>query len=275
MSPEKKIKLQAKATLANNNWPVAVGAVLFILAVAMAGLYFMSGISLMLTSILEQLMESFDISQIFSEETSTESSADVIMIPIPLLIILIPLVMGCIRMFYLMTKYNEVPFSELFYYIGRRFFRSLGVFFGVLLRCLWQAAVCFGPSYIALSILAVNTADKDKLAISDNIWYFISYALLFGGILLFSKLCVRYFLSFFLYFEDESLSVRELCELSCTYMERLKGSVMKLILSLFPWILSCILIIPCLFAVPVVLTSLCTSAKWIIALYHQSENKDE
>ncbi len=275
MSPEKKIRIQAKNTLGSNNWPVAVAAVLFILAVAMAGLYLMSGISLLTISLFEQLLESFDFSQFIGEEMTSESTASIPMIPIPLLIILIPLIMGCLRLFYLMSKNNEVAFSELFYYIGRRFFRSLGVFFGVLLRCLWQAIVCFAPSYIALAVLAVKTADKDKLAFSDNLWYFISYALLFGGILLFAKLCIRYFLSFFLHFEDESLSVRELCELSSTYMEKLKDSVMKLIISLFPWILSCILIIPCLFAVPVVLTSLSTSAKWIIALYHQSENKDE
>ncbi len=275
MSPEKKIKIQARNTLGNNNWPIAVGAVLFVLAVVMAGLYLMSGISMLMTSLLEQLLETIDFSQLIGEDITSESTSGIMIIPIPLLILLIPLIMGCIRLFYLMTKNNEVAFSELFYYMGRRFFRSLGVFFGVLVRCLWQAIVCFAPSYIALTILAVNTADKDKLAFSDNLWYFISYALLFGGILLFTKLCTGYFLSFFLYFENENLSVRELCELSSTYMEKFKSSVMKLILSLFPWILSCILIIPCLFVLPIVLTSLSTSAKWIIALYHQSENKDE
>lgn len=275
MSPEKKIRLQAKNTLGSNNWVMAVSAILVVLAVALAGLYLISGISMLTTSLFEEILSFFDFSQLIEEETVSESASGVLIIPIPLIILLIPLVMGCIRLFYLMSKNNEVAFSELFYYIGRRFFRSLGLFFGIFVRCLWQAAVCFLPYYIGLSILTANTAEKDKLAFSDNIWYFIIYALLFGGILLFSKLCVRYFLSLFLYFEDENLSARELCSLSCEYMQKFKSSVMKLVLSLFPWILSCILIIPCLFAVPYVLTSLSTSAKWIIALYHQSENKDE
>ncbi len=275
MSPEKKIKLQAKNTLANNNWPVAVAAVFFISAVVMAGLYLISGISLLITSLLEQFLEYFDLSKFMGETTSAENTSGVLMLPIPLLILLIPLIMGCIRLFYLMTKNNEVAFSELFYYTGRRFFRSLGVFFSVFVRCLWQAAVCFLPSYIGYILIANATAEKDKLAFFDHLCYFIVYALIFGGILLFAKLCIRYFLSFFLYFEDESLAVSQLCTLSKSYMKRFKGSVMKLILSLFPWILSCILIIPGIFAVPFVLTSLSTSAKWIIALHHQTENKDE
>ncbi len=274
MSPEKKIRLQAKNTLGSNNWPVAVGAVLVVLAAYLAVMYLSSGLDMLYTLVSESFAELMHITDILGEDISFEGKvSDTLMLP--LTVLLIPFAMGLVRLFYLMVKNQEVAFSEMFYYIGRRYFRSLGVFFGVLVRCLWQAAVCFLPYYIGINILTANTAEKDKLAFSDNIWYFIIYALLFGGILLFAKLCVRYFLSFFLYFEDENLSARELCSLSCDYMQKFKGSVMKLILSLFPWILSCILIIPCLFVIPYVLASLSTSAKWIIALYHQSDNKDE
>lgn len=274
MSPEKKIKLQAKAALGNNNWAMAVSAVLVVLAVVMAVLYLLSGLDLLAYELIEPLYEMADFSQILGEEATAESMVTSTFL-LPIMVLIVPLVMGLVRFFYILSKNQTAEFSELFYYIGKRYFRSLGVFFGVLLRCLWQALVCFMPFYIGFVAISQETADKDKLAFSDNIWYFIVYALLFGGILLFAKLCIRYFLCFFLHFEDESLSIGELCTLSCTYMQKLKGSVMKLILSLFPWILSCILIFPCLFVVPYVLTSLSTSAKWIIALYHQSENKDE
>lgn len=274
MSPEKKIKLQARNTLAQNNWPVAVAAVLVTLSAVLAVIYLLSGVDLLFTAILDPVIEMLNITNDLGEDISYAGSISGTL-TLPLLVMLIPLFMGVVRVFYLMTKNEEVAFSEIFHYIGHRYFRTLGVFFGVFVRCLWQAAVCFLPYYIGLSVLTVSTAEKDKLAFSDNIWYFIVYALLFGGILLFAKLSIRYFLSFFLYFEDESLNAGKLCELSRTYMVRFEGSVMKLIFSLFPWILSCILIIPCLFVLPYAVTCLATSAKWIIALYHQSENKDE
>lgn len=270
MSPEKKIKLQAKNTLSNNNWAIAVSAVLVVFAVFMTAVYILAGLDLAVSAIGEAI----NLTSILGEEAVNENAISG-MFTLPVIVLMIPLVMGVIRLFYMMTKNKTVAFSDIFYYIGRRYFRTLGVFFGVFIRCLWQAAVSFLPFYIGNTILTYSTAKKEELAFSDNIWYFIVYALLFGGILLFAKLSIRYFLSFFLYFEDESLSASELCTLSYTYMERFQGSVMKLILSLFPWILSCILIFPCLFVVPYALTCLSTSAKWIIALYHQSENKDE
>lgn len=270
MSPEKKIRTQARNTLARNNWATAVAVILVIFSAFMVLVYLLTSLDLL----CEALFNEFELQQIIDVEAYTQGYFLNALI-LPGIVLLIPLVMGALRLFYLMTKNNEIEFSELFYYKGTKYFRSLGVFFGVGVRCLWQAAVSFLPSYIGYVLLTDATAEKDKLAFFDNLCYFIVYALIFGGILLFARLSVKYFLSFFLYFENENLGIRELCTLSKTYMERFKDSVMKLILSLFPWILSCILIIPCLFVLPYALTCLSTSAKWIIALHYQSENKDE
>lgn len=269
MSPEKKIRLQAKNSLANN-WTMAVAVILVVFAAFIVMIYLLSSLDLL----CEALFDKIKLDQIFDTETYTEGYFTNLLI-LPGTILLIPLVMGALRFFYLISKNTDVRFSEVFYYTGKKYFKSLGVFFGVGVRCLWQAIVCFLPSYTGFILLTNATAEKDKLAFSDKLCYFIVYALIFGGILLFARLCVKYFLSFFLFFEDESLSINELCTLSVSYMERFKGSVMKLILSLFPPILSCILIIPCLFVLPFVFTCLSTSAKWIIALHYQSENKDE
>lgn len=270
MSPEKKIKLQAKNTLSQNNWAMAVAAVFVVFTAFIVMIYLLSCLDLLSGALSDIIrLDQFTDTEIYTEGYFTNAFI------LPCTILLIPLIMGAVRFFYLITKNADVRFSEVFYYTGKKYFRALGVFFGVGIRCLWQAIICFAPSYAILITLAYKTAEKDKLAFSDKLCYFIGYALIFGGILLFARLCIKRFLSFFLFFEDENLSIRELCTLSESYMERFKGSVMKLIISLFPWILSCILIIPCVFALPYVLTCLSTSAKWIIALHHQTDIKDE
>ena len=268
MNPEKKIKLQAKNALNKGNQVTAVSTVLIIFAAFIATFYLVSGIDYFLTAILEPLNEYIG-SEIFVAGTLST------LFIIPCIILLVPLVMGVMRFFYKITKEEEVAFSEVFYFISKRFFSALGVFLHISIRCLWQIAICLLPSYLELALITHFTQDKEELAFSDHLWYLVVYALIFVHLYIFLRLTTRYFLSFFLYFEDETIDPRELCDLSCRYMDRFENSVMKLITSLFPWIISCILIFPCLFVIPFVLTSLSTSAKWIIALNHQKKNEDE
>lgn len=268
MNPEKKIKLQAKNALNEGNQVTAVSAVFIIFAVFIAVFYLITGIDSLLAAVLEPLNEYLG-SELFVQGTLSA------LLIIPCLIVIVPLVMGVMRFFYKITKEKDVPFSEVFYYIGKRYGTALGVFFRIALRCLWQIAICFLPSYLELTLLTYFTAEKEKLAFSDNLWYLVVYALIFVHLYIFLRLTVRYFLSFFLYFEDETINPRDLCDISCRYMDRFEKNVMKLITSLFPWIISCILIFPCLFVIPYVFTTLSTSAKWIIALNHQKKNEDE
>lgn len=278
MNPEKAIKIQAKNKLGDNNWPSAVGVALTLMGVIMAIAYIVSAIDLAANTLIQSIdAESLlgtDLYEYFYPEDYTTISLSAYTL-VPCVLLFIPMLIGAIRYFYLLAKDTNTNYSELFYYYHKgKFFSSIGKFIGIGVRSLWQFAVCFAPAYILYTVAQTNAYEKEILDFSDIICYFISYALLFGGILLFTKLSSKYFLTMFLYIEDENMSVSEICDRSVAYTERFRGSIMELIKSLFPWMLSCILIIPCLFVVPYVMTSLATSAKWMIALYN-TEVKDE
>ncbi len=279
MSPEKIIKGQAKHTLRDNNWPAAVGVTLTLAGVIMAAVYFISAIDLAVNSLINSIdFESvlgFNLAEYLGAEDSEITVSLSLYTLIPCALLFIPMLMGAFRYFYLLSKDTDTDYTELFYYYHKgRFFPSMGRFLGIGIRCLWQFLVSFAPGYILYLVAASISYEQDSLDFSAIICYFISYTLLFGGILLFTKLTSKYFLAIYLFIEDESLTASEVCALSVTYTERFRSSVLKLTWSHFPHILSCFLIFPCLFVIPYFMTSLATSAKWMLALYN-TEVKDE
>lgn len=270
MSPEKIIKLQTRDNLGKNNWPGAVGAIFIVLLAVMIVLYLSSGIDLAVISVTEAAAEFLGIDM----ENSAEETAGSFTL-IPLFILITPIFTGFLRYIYLTVRDGSAAFAEVFYYFGKKYFRTLGVNLMLVLRNFWKVLLCFAPYYILYIITVTNTVEKESLAFFDIMCYFISYALLLGGIVLCFKLCVKHFLYLFLYVEDENMGINEMFARSSEYMEKFTESVCKLFFSLFPLVLSCILVIPCVFAVPYITATMSTSAKWILALQHNSGNKDE
>lgn len=272
MSTERIIKIQAKEKLSNNNWAGAIGAFFVAAAAVMAVIFFADMVELAVNSIFGH----FDLFRFFGEDAESANGSISLFLYILGFILISPVFLGFLRYIYLTVKDEDVAFSEVFYYSGRKYFDALGKILYVFLRCLWRIIVAFLPAMLALAYVSYSTFDKDKLAFFDVICYVIVYALLFSGILLCMSMCRKYFMCFFVYIEYEDISAYHMCEASKWYMLRQGSDVMKLFLSLFPWILSCILVFPCIYVVPYLTAALSTSAKWIIALYEKdSGNKDE
>lgn len=269
MNPEKTIKSQARIILSKNNWPAGVGVILT-LGVAFMTLIYLSDV---LVIGIDYLLNLFSV-DIF--ETITV---------LPLLLMLtfilaglcftLPLLMGSVRFMYLMSKTSKSDFSEVFYYMGnKRYIKSIKTYMGLIGKSLWQAAISFIPAII-LYLYATSVRANEETPSFSILLYFASYALLVGGVLLFNALTAKYFLAIYYYIENDSLSVSEICRLSKQYMEKFGSTTVKLNFSLLPVNLACLLIIPSIFVLPFVMTSKATSAKWIIELSKQSENKDE
>lgn len=269
MSPEKTIRTQVKTILSRNNWPAGVGVILT-LGVALMTIIYLSDVVVIG---IDHLLSAFEIT-IF--ET----------IPIlPLLILLtlvlagfcfmLPLLMGSIRFMYNLAKSGKADYSDTFYYFGhKRYGKSLKTYLGLTARNLWQAAISFIPGIILyLYATALSTADETPdICI---LYYFISYVLLIGGLFFFNTLTTKYFLAIYYYIENDNLSVSEICRLSDKYMKKFGATTIKLNFSLLPVNLACVLVIPAIFVLPYVMTCKAMSAKWIIELSKQTENKDE
>ena len=269
MNPEKAIKKQARTILSKNNWPAGVGVILTLGVTLMILVYLADliviGIDHLLTTLNVTIFETFSILPLL------------IMITLILagFCFLLPLFMGSVRFMYQMSKTGESDFSQVFYYMGnKRYTKSLKIYIGLIVRSLWQMAISFIPAII-IYLYATAVSATDSTTALSILLYFTAYALLVGGVLLFNALTVKYFLALYYFFENDNLSVSEICRLSEKYMEKFGSTTVKLNFSLLPVSLANLLIIPAIFVLPYVMTSKATSAKWIIELSKQTENKDE
>ena len=266
MTKEKAIKMQAKKHLENNR-PAAVGATMTLLLVFMTAYYLSTTIySLIITTVSEingNLLSDFGL--LFF--------GVFILLTVSAVAFTLPFVTGLIRYSYLLSKNSVCDYAQIFYYITKeRYLKTLKLNIVLLLKNFWQVILSFLPATVVLLAAVSNSAVKDILDFEDFLWYYIGYALLFAGILLFYILTKHNFLAIYYFVEDENLSAAEACRLSQSATKGLSHNVTKLILSLFPMMLLCILIIPCIFVVPYILVTQATSAKWMIALSYKDEN---
>ncbi|MGN0452884.1 MAG: DUF975 family protein [Ruminococcus sp.] len=273
MNPEKTIRQQAKETL-KHNWLAAVGVTITAVSVFVGLIYLASAAELIVDSLvnyisnaakdlISSLGDSFDIAYEEEVSISVELFGGIILGGV---ILLSPLVTGMVRYFYILCKNGEARYSELFYYFSKKYFRTVGFNFMISLRCFWRFLVSVGPGVIALNIMMYYTYDAEALAFWQILCYLLIYALIFGGVILFAKLSTKYFLCYYLMFEDENIPMSVMFSRAKELSEPLKDRIFKLFLSISPWLLLSILVYPLLFIVPYALTCMSTSAKWILAL---------
>jgi len=264
MTKEKALKLQAKKHL-QGNWPAAVGAtVTVILALTIA-----SNLATLLYSLIITFLSvvNFPVANVLGFALGLLLFLNALAIAFTL-----PLITGLLRFCYLLSKNSFCDYSQVFYYIAKgKYFPTLKACIILIVKNIWQAVLAFLPAVLFYLKALSNSIVKDNLAFGDFLWYYISYALLFFGIVFFYALTKHNFLAVYFYIENDCLNAAEVCALSQKATLRFYESIIKLILSLLPMMLLCILIIPCLFVIPYVLVTQATSAKWMIALSYKDE----
>ncbi len=270
MSPEKKISIQGRKIL-SGNMASAVGAFLF---AALAVLLIFYGTYLIFALGDFALLKLDNVLPFAEELRSSLSLGSYGLIPVTIcfaLVLISPLFLGLIRFYYLLAKEENPAFFELFRYIGKGYSRALHICVAIILRCFWRILIPLFPGLVCYLTASIVNSELESLAFYHIIWYVISYALIFLGIICASAFCHKYLLYCFIFFEDESLEIEEILVYSLEYIAPFKGVTPKLMLTLTPYILSCILIIPAVFVIPYVLTCLSISAKWLLKLKFKSK----
>ena len=166
---------------------------------------------------------------------------------------------------------NDTAIKVFYYTQSKRYFSAMAFYLRLILKNFWQAMVSFLPGVLCLIGASLSAGGKVQLAFSDIIWYYIGYSLVFVGIIFFSYLTEDSFLAIYYYIDNKSNYTNQIFAYSEINMTRCRKSYAKLQLSLLPTMLSCILVIPCLFAIPFITVTQATSAKWIIALSDKYE----
>ena len=181
-------------------------------------------------------------------------------------ILISPLILGLTRLSYLIATEGHSDYSQIFYYIHRqRYFDSISFMFRLFVRKIGQALICFLPAMLMFA------EAETSLAFYSIICYYVTYALIFGGLLLFSFTTDGSFLAPYYYIEGVDCSAKQMFASSVFSMARCRKSKFRLYLSLLPMMLSCILIIPCIFVIPYITLTKAVSAKWILRLSYKEE----
>lgn len=265
MTPEKLIKREAKENL-KGNMPAAIGVALTVMVSFMAVIYLSSTLSSFIALLIQNNNSNF------INDNPLFILGLYFFLAITGFVFTLPLVMGLVRFSYLVAKDRYCHYSQVFYYLKKdRFFASLGFYLKLIFKNFWQAVISFLPGLICLMSAAASSANKEQLEFIDNIWYYISYALIYAGIILFSYLSENSFLAIYYYIEEKISFTNLHFVISQIQMTRCRKSYLRLNISLLPCMLSCILVIPCLFTIPYITVTQATSAKWIIALSDKDE----
>lgn len=272
MTAEKKIKIQAKKAL-TGNWPGAVGAVFLALCLTLFITIPGDIVFIIIEELIYKLAEIFEPANLLVNNIYLIYAIFIPIVSFIPLFLVSPLLTGVLKYFYSLAKNSDADFSEVFSYFGKKYPRVISLNLSVFLRCFFRIFIPLVPCYVSHAIMDAITYSKESLAFWEIMWYAISYALLFIGIIVAVRLCTGHFLSFFVFFEDETLSNKELVVFSKDSMKSFKNSMLRLALSMSPWIIICITVIPLIFVLPYILTSMSISAKWIIAL--KFNNKED
>lgn len=276
MTKEKALKLQAKNHLSGNR-PAAVGATLTVFVALMTSIYLPTiifAIAYQTTALQIPLLPDMSVLILLFAFFICISA-------------ILPLITGYIRFCYVLTKYNYCDYSQVFFYYSKgKFFSSVKICYAIILRSLWQAVVSFIPG---IQFLVISTQWSSLPIVSELtetltahfgdglldftsiICYYIVYALLFAGLMLFFILTKHNFLAIYLFIEYDHLKASDICRSSATASARFGKDIIKLNFSLLPMMLLCVLIIPAIFVLPYISVTKATAAKWMIALSYKNE----
>ncbi len=271
MKPERIILKQARGILAKGNMPSAV-CVTAVLGIAIMLCIYMADLVVCALDFAAKLVGITII-----EDSVILYYALCIILSSGFLLFALPLFLGAVRFFYNMAKTEDAVFSDLFHYLSfNRYFKAFGIMLKILCRCLWQAALSFMPGVLIFITAAAESIGKEQLDFYNILWYAISYAMIIGGIILFSFLTADKFLAAYICTEYKELGGFFLAVvLSQVGMKGYEKSVHRIMLLHLPLLLLCLLVIPSLFILPYIMTSYAVSAKWLIQLQQKQNNKDE
>lgn len=259
MSTEKVIRLQSKKSL-NGNWIVSVSGVFVLLAVIF-------------------LIEVFYYSLIFVtgivDENGIKKGAEpvlVIIISFTLLFYfaLTPFKNGFFRLFYNIADGRSDGLRDVFYFFSgiKPYFKALGFNVIITLKKALYALIGFIPYIICLVFEQILFKFITPTTFTNQVFDIVETGLIVIGVTITLIISIRLIIAEFVFvdnFESNAFVIAK------GISKRHLSDYYKLILSFIPWILSCLFVLPWLYVIPYLTTSLGTTSKWLINLYKEGK----
>lgn len=256
MSTEKVIKNQAKDSL-KNNWSVIIAAVLAVCVIMLLIHALLYGFGFFAKAI------DTDTGLIKEGKKLIFSIAACSALTVAILIS--PLINGLFKMFCNTSLYSRTEISDLFFFFkgAKRYFKTLVI--NITLIFIFSV-LSYGLDAYSYTCYLLGASLKSGFSFDFNTLLLI---LLFIVSVIIKAIIYLIFVHFPLvaYSFDDSLPATKYMFGYIGFSFRHFASTLKLVLSFLGWIvLSCALVVPAFYALPYLMTSLTTSAKWLFSL---------
>ena len=256
MSTEKVIKNQAKDSL-KNNWSVIIAAVLAVCVIMIlinALLYGFGFFAKAIDTDTGLIKEGKKLMFSFAACTA-----------LTVAILLSPLMNGLYKMFCNTSLYNRTEISDLFYFFkgAKRYFKTLVI--NITLLFIFSV-LSYGLDAYSYACYVFGASLKSGFQFDFSTLILIVFFIVSVIIkVLVYLLFVHYPLVAYSF--DDSLPATKYMFGYIRFSFRHFAKTLKLVLSFFGWIvLSCAFVVPAFYALPYLLTSMTTSAKWLFSL---------
>ncbi|SCJ69097.1 Protein of uncharacterised function (DUF975) [Anaerotruncus sp. 2789STDY5834896] len=168
--------------------------------------------------------------------------------------VLSPIYMGQVSWYWNAACYPNTPVWEMFSQFSslRMFGRSLWYTVNIWARCALYTVLFMLPSGLLLffGYRGYLAASSSWMIAVGSVALMLSVLLFIFTVPLLYCFLRRYFLAKYIVVSHPEVTVRQAFFISVRQMRGHRGEIMMLDLSFFPWFLSCIFIIPILYAVP-------------------------
>lgn len=275
MNAESFVKNEAKSILRNGNWVKAVVAVMVLCLVPL--------ICTLVASIAYGLAS---IDGDFSTDVLTSSPLIMIffvlfqLIAVVAVVLLSPLLNGCVRMFFGMAVGKEAGLADIFYFFEtkERYVSSVKFMAGILVKSIVIIIACLIPSLVAygvsISAYHKNFARSEDLGLVNSLGV-VSVVLLIVGLVAAICICLRYLFatSLFSYYGCDE---RQSKTIGAQVSKKHTMSLIKLTVSFIPWLLLLFFVVPFLYVFPYMICAYSVSVKYLFNSYGlQFENNTE
>ena len=258
MSTEKLIRSQAKKSL-SGNWTTAVAGLFVLLAEVFLGVVFYSTL--------------ISLSGIFDDSEKLKAGSEPILFVILVLTFvfcfaLTPFENGFYRLCYNIAIGRGDGLRDVFYFFSgtKQYFKALQFNIIITLKKALYALIGFAPYIIfsAIRIIVQTSLNESQIQMFGVIEAVLSTIGAVASVIISIRLIIPEFV-FVDNFEANVFGIAKVIT-----KKHLKDYY-KLIATFLAWILSCIFVLPGLYVIPYLTTSLGTTSKWLINMYKEGK----
>lgn len=259
MKTVKILKKQAKSSL-GGKWITAVAGLLAVFSAALLVYLFYATFGW--------------ISGAFLVESAQE--VDVIVI-IKLLVIfgltfllafaLMPIINGFFRLCYNIANGREANFADVFY-----FFKGTKPYFKAVQFNVFTTSKLLAAYFITFLGYNIYRISVIEAMIGNNPSFIITRSVFFAyGFALFLLFFIRIIFSEFIFVDNENARISDISRATKVIFNHHKIDIILLNYSFIPWIALSFFVIPLLYVIPYMATTVATSAKWLLKLYKEGK----